>query len=133
LEAFNAKEIINRHVRIYLLACSYSYAPGADNAQMGVSQQELMREHLEHGSVMHRLMLMTNIMSQVMGKMALILQENQIEKMKRISGLMTDMSEQAKEMSRIMEAGNASAEEMMHLQNKTMQLQQKMSEIETGR
>jgi hypothetical protein len=92
-----------------------------------------MMEHLEHGSVVHRLMVMTNMMSQVMGKMALVLQENQIDKMKRISGLMKDMSEQTREMSRIMEAGNASAEEMMQLQDKTMQLQQKMSEIEAGK
>lgn len=113
---------------------SYSFAADAsNNPQMGQTQQGMTMERLEHGPVMHRLMLMTNIMSQVMGKMALILQENQIDKMKQISGLMKDMSEQAKEMSRIMEAGNASQEEMMQLQNRTMQMQQKMSEIEAAK
>ncbi len=125
--------LIGLCISVSLFAGSYSFAAGADNAQMDSTQQGMMMEHLEHGSVVHRLMLMTNIMSQVMGKMSLILQENQIDKMKRISGLMKDMSEQTREMSRIMEAGNASAEEMMQLQDKTMQLQQKMSEIEAGK
>ncbi len=118
---------------VSLFAGSCSFAAGAGAAQMGQTQQGMTMEHMEHGPVMHRLMLMTNIMSQLMGKMSLILQENQIDKMKQISGLMKDMSEQAKEMSRIMEAGNASQEEMMQLQNRTMQMQQKMSEIEAAK
>ena len=125
--------LIGLCIAVSLLSGSYTFAAGADNSQMGLTQQGAMMEHLEHGSVMHRLMLMTNIMSQVMGKMSLVLQENQLDKIKRISGLMQDMSEQAKEMSRIMEAGNASADEMMQLQNRTMQMQQKMSEIDAGK
>jgi len=126
--------LISLCLAVSLMVGAHSFAAEkGGNVQMGVSQQDLMMERLEHGSVMQRLTLMTNIMSQVMGKMALILHENQIDKMKRISGLMKDMSEQAREMSRIMEAGNASAEEMMQLQNKTMQLQQKMSDIEAGK
>jgi len=125
--------LIGLCLSVSLFAGSYLLAAGADNAQMGLTQQGITMERLEHGSVMHRLMLMTNIMSQITGKMSLILQENQIDKMKRISGLMMDMSEQAKEMSGIMEAGNASAEEMMRLQNRTMQMQQKMAEIEAGK
>jgi hypothetical protein len=125
--------LIGLCISVSLFAGSNSFAAGADNTQMDSMQQGMMMEHLEHGSVVHRLMLMTNIMSQVMGKMALVLQENQIDKMKRISGLMKDVSEQTREMSRIMEAGNASPEEMMQLQDKTMQLQQKMSEIGAGK
>ena len=125
--------IIGLCISVSLFAGSYSSAAGADKPQMVLAQESMTMEHLEHGSVMHRLTLMTNVMSHVMGKMALVLQENRIDKMKQISGLMKDMSEQAGEMSRIMEAGNASAEEMMRLQNKTMQLQQKMSEIEAGK
>ena len=125
--------LIGLCIAVSLFASSYSFAANADKAQMGLTQQGAEMERLEHGSVMHRLTLMTNIMSQLMRKMALVLQENQLDKIKRISGLMRDMSEQTKEMSRIMEAGNASPEEMMQLQNKTMQMQQMMSEIEAGK
>jgi hypothetical protein len=119
---------------VSLFAGSYSFAADANNnPQMGLTQQGMTMEHMEHGPVMHRLMLMTNVMSQVMGKMALTLQENRVDKMKQISGLMKDISEQVGEMSRVMEAGNASQEEMMQLQNRTMQMQQKMSEIEAAK
>ena len=108
-------------------------AEAGGNTQMGVSQQELMRERLEHGSTMHRLMLMTNIMSQIAGKISEKLRDIPAEKMRPMSGLMKDLADQAAEMSVIMEKGNASQEELMRLQNRTLQMQQKMSEIEAGK
>lgn len=113
-----------------LLAGSYSFAAGADNAQMGLTQQEAMRERLEHGSAMHRLTLMTDIMSQAAGKISAKIRDIPAEKMRPMSGLMKDLADQAAEMSVIMEKGSASQEELMRLQNRTLQMLQKMSEIE---
>jgi hypothetical protein len=121
--------LIGLCLAVSLTAVTQSSAEAGGNTQMGLTQQEAMRERLEHGSVMHRLMLMTDIMTQVAGKISAKLRDIPAEKMRPMAGLMKDLADQAAEMSLIMEKGNASPEELMRLQNRTLQMQQKMSEI----
>jgi len=101
------------------LLASYSYGQMA--GQKGMMGQ---------GQMMNNMMGMTNQMSETMGKMSNMMKNMPAGNMKEISEIMKGMSQQMMDMSKMMGKGTASEKDMKNLQDKMMQMQNKISEFE---
>jgi len=95
-----------------------------------VSPQEMTREHLEHGSVTNRLMLMTASLSETMAKLSGMLNQAPPARMKSVAGVMQDVAALTLEISRLLDKGAATAPELTRVQEQLALIQQRVSTLE---
>ena len=82
------------------------------------------------GQMMNNMMGMTNQMSEMMGKMSNMMKDMPAGNTKQMSELMKEMSRQMMDMSKMTGKSTVSEKEMKGLQDRMMQMQKKMSELE---
>ncbi len=128
-------------VFILLLSGSLAIAQmngGMMNDQNGIMHHDKMGEHhgmmdhgmMDHGQMMGGMMAMSNQMSATMGKMSDMMKDMPARNMKRMSGVMNQMSHQMQEMSLAMSTGRVTAKQMKHMQDRMNEIQRKMSGME---
>jgi hypothetical protein len=73
---------------------------------------------------------MSNRMSATMGKMSGMMKDMPAGNIKRMAGVMNDMSHQMLEMSVAMSSGKVSAKDMKKMQDRMMEIEKEMSGME---
>jgi hypothetical protein len=123
-------------VFVLLLGGSLAYAQtsgGMMKDQSGTMHHDKMGEHqdmMEHGQMMGGMMGMSNRMSATMGKMSGMMKDMPAGNIKRMAGVMNDMSHQMLEMSVAMSSGKVSAKDMKKMQDRMMEIEKEMSGME---
>ncbi|MGZ6250234.1 MAG: hypothetical protein ACXWMC_11520 [Syntrophales bacterium] len=108
------------------LFTSYSYAQMSGQKGQMMEQKGMMGQ----GQMMSNMMGMTNQMSEMMGKMSNMMKDMPAGNTKQMSELMKEMSRQMMDMSKMTGKSTASEKEMKGLQDRMMQMQKKISELE---
>ena len=101
--------------------------------QSGTMNHDKMGEHhgmMEHGQMMGGMMGMSNRMSATMGKMSGMMKDMPAGNIKRMAGVMNDMSHQMLDMSVAMSSGKVSAKDMKKMQDRMMEIEKEMSGME---
>jgi hypothetical protein len=94
---------------------------------MGGQQGQMMSQ----GQMTNNMMGMTSKMSDMLGKLSGMMKDMPATNMKQMADIMRGMSQQMMDMSKTMGIGAASEKDMKHLQDGMMQMQKKVSELET--
>ena len=85
---------------------------------------------IEHGQMMSGMMGMSNQMSEMMGKMSGMMKDMPAGKMKRMSGVLNDMSHRMQEMYVAMSSAKVSAKDIKNMQDRMVEKQKEMPEME---
>jgi predicted nuclease with TOPRIM domain len=82
------------------------------------------------GQVMNNMMEMTNRMSEMPGKMSILMKDRQPRNIKNMFEVINGMFQQGMDMTKVMQKGTASEEDRKHFQDEMMQMQNRMSGLE---
>ncbi len=116
------KQVLLITILIAGLTASYGFADMGGH--MGSSQghmEGMLQGHEVRGSMMHNMGQMSRLMQQMREMMA---KNPDAESMKKMSGLMKDMSEHIMEMSRIMKRGTVTQKEMQMMDQHNSKMQE---------
>jgi hypothetical protein len=133
------KLMIGISLIVILLSSSFVFAQmsgGRMEGQKGDTQRDQMREHggmMERGQMMGDMIGMSNQMSETMGRMSGMMKHMRPGIGNMMSDVMKDMSHQMMEMSEVIGSGRVSVKDMKQMQQRMMEIQKRMSEMETRR
>ena len=111
-------------VLVFVISIAYAQMGGGKSGSMMGGQGHMagmMQGHEVTGNMVHHMGQMSRLMQQLRD---MISEKPDAENMKRLSGMMEDMSEHFKRMSTIMKKGDVSEKEMHELDQHNRMMQQ---------